>query len=436
MPEAAARAGAGGSRGAGRVPKPDLGLAARLFDELRRATFDGTGVTRATYGEGEQIAHDLVARAGRDLGLEVKTDFAGNLYLTLAGRDRRAKRLILGSHLDSVPQGGNFDGAAGVLAGVSVLAGFRAAGAVPGRDVTVMAIRGEESVWFPYGYIGSRAALGLLPPEVPDTVRRSDSGRTLAEHMAGLGFDPAALRRGERALAGDDVRGYLEVHIEQGPVLVEEGAPVAVVIGLQGNSRWRRARIDGAYGHSGTVPRRLRRDAVAAFIDFAARVRGEWDRLEAAGERLLVTFCTVHTDPVRSGMVKIAGEVDFGLDVSSFSAATIARMTGFVETAASEVAARHRVAIDLGANSGVAPFACDAGLRAGLVRAAEDCAVPFREIGSGAGHDTLAFGEAGIPAAMLFIRNRNGSHNPDEAMEIDDFAAACRVLARFVFDFG
>ncbi|MGH7154111.1 MAG: M28 family peptidase, partial [Acetobacteraceae bacterium] len=179
---------------------PDIELAARLFDALREKTFDGTGVTREAYGPGEQAAHDLVRATAEGLRLETDTDAAGNLYMTLPGRDRTARRIVLGSHLDSVPHGGNFDGAAGVLAGLATVAGLQAAGFVPGRDITVIAIRAEEAgAWFPTSYPGSNAALGRLPEAALGT-RRLDSGRTLEDHMRAMGFDTDAVRAGKGRL--------------------------------------------------------------------------------------------------------------------------------------------------------------------------------------------------------------------------------------------
>ncbi|CCN19706.1 Putative amino acid hydrolase, partial [Bordetella bronchiseptica MO211] len=122
------------------APDPDLDLAARLFDSLRAQSFDGVGVTRDAYGAGEQRAHDLVRACAQDLDLPVRVDASGNLYVTLPGRDPARPARMTGSHLDSVPAGGNFDGAAGVVAGLAVLAGWRAAGWRPAADVTVMAI--------------------------------------------------------------------------------------------------------------------------------------------------------------------------------------------------------------------------------------------------------------------------------------------------------
>src|SRR5437868_10253041 len=120
---------------------PDLGLAERLFGELQRRTRNGKGIVRDSYGKGEQLAHDLMRDAANSIGLEVKIDAAGNFYATLPGRDRDAPSILMGSHLDSVPQGGNYDGAAGVVAGIALLAGARQAGWSPAFDLTVIGIR-------------------------------------------------------------------------------------------------------------------------------------------------------------------------------------------------------------------------------------------------------------------------------------------------------
>ncbi|MEM7424590.1 MAG: M28 family peptidase, partial [Pseudomonadota bacterium] len=135
-------------------------LAGRLFETLARLTADPPGVTRAAYGAGEQLAHDQLAAAATAIGLGVTTDAAGNLYMTQTGRDRSAPGLFIGSHLDTVPHGGNYDGAAGVIAGVAALAILAETGQSPAQDVTVMAIRAEEAAWFPLSYLGSKAALG------------------------------------------------------------------------------------------------------------------------------------------------------------------------------------------------------------------------------------------------------------------------------------
>ena len=171
----------------------------KLFEQIAEASRGDPGITRAPYGPDETFAHNVMSARAADLGLEIRTDAAANTYMTLPGRDRALPPIITGSHLDSVARGGNFDGAAGVLAGLTAIAAIRKMGLTPARDITVMSIRAEESVWFQVSYLGSRGALGMLPDGALD-VRRVDSGRTLAEHIAECGGDPDALRRGERYL--------------------------------------------------------------------------------------------------------------------------------------------------------------------------------------------------------------------------------------------
>ena len=238
----------------GNAAKPDMELAARLFDELRRRTVDGPGVTRDSYGPGEQAAHELFTEAAAALDLEVEVDFVGNSYATLAGQQRSAPRILIGSHLDSVRQGGNFDGAAGVVAGLAVLSGLRQAGVSPSRDIGVMAVRAEEGCWFPETWLGSRMALGLLDPDKLDQLTHCDSGKTLAQQMSDGGFAPEAVRAGKRVLAPETVACFLELHIEQGPVLAAEGYPVGVVEAIMGGPRFREARILGSYAHAGGAP--------------------------------------------------------------------------------------------------------------------------------------------------------------------------------------
>ncbi len=410
------------------MPEPDLALARRLFDELDRNTRDGAGITRASYGAGEQFAHDLIAKTAREIGLEVSTDVTGNLYAALRGAKRGSGTFLIASHLDSVPQGGNFDGAAGVLAGMAIVSAWKRAGYAPDFDVAVMAIRAEESTWFPYSYIGSKGALGLLPAEALD-VKRADTGRTLAEHIDELGFNSASLRNGVSHWMPEDLKGYVELHIEQGPVLEGSGIPVALVTGIRGSFRYREAHVLGEYGHSGAVPRDYRHDAVVAAADFVMRLDGKWCALEQDGHDLTVTVGKFFTDPKHHAFSKVAGEVTLCIDVRSHSKPTLGLVKGFVDDLAEEIAKKYGVQFNLGVLTGSEPATMDANLIDAFDRAAAQLAIPHSRMPSGAGHDAAVFAGAGVPTAMIFVRNQNGSHNPDEAMRMEDFDSAVRVMA-------
>lgn len=409
---------------------PDIELASRLFDALRERTFDGVGVTREAYGRGERIGHEIVRAEAEKLGLETRTDPAGNLLMTLPGRDRSAKRIILGSHLDSVPQGGNFDGAAGVLAGLAAVAGMRHAGFVPARDITVLAIRAEEGgAWFPSGLPGSKAALGRLPAAHLE-VARLDSGRSLADHMAEEGFDPAAVARGECLLPPESIEAYVELHIEQGPVLEAQEIPIALVTALPGSRRIREGRVLGEYNHSGATPRRYRRDAAIALAEFATKLDDEWARLETLGHRLVVTFCILETTE-QAGFTKVPGEARFQIDIRGTTEEGINAVHAAIDRLVGEVEARRGVSFELVRGPMSAPTPMSAEVRSGLARAAEALGVDYLTMPSGGGHDAASFAQAGVPTCMLFVRNQNGSHNPDEAMRIEDFAKGCEVITRW-----
>ena len=413
------------------VPQPDMALAARLFASLDANTKDTAGFTRASYGDGEQFAFDLMARTAHEAGLLVDNDVAGNMYLTLKGRDPAKGTFVIGSHVDTVPQGGNFDGAAGVIAGISILTAWKRAGFVPSGDVAVIVIRAEESTWFPYSYIGSKAALGLLPPAVLD-IPRADTGRALARHMQELGFDPTAVARGETRWTQHNLRGYVELHIEQGPVLTRRDIPIALVTGIRGSFRYRDARILGEYGHSGAVPREYRHDAVVAAAHFISQLDHEWVRLAGEGHDLTVTIGKLFTDPQQHAFSKIAGEVDICIDVRSHAKPTLDLMKKVVDRLADETSAKYRVRFDLGPQTGSEPAMMDPTLLDTFTNTAARLGIAHIQMASGAGHDAATFAHFGAPSAMIFVRNQHGSHNPDEAMEMDDFELATRVLAEGV----
>ena len=408
-------------------------LAQALFDEARATTADEAGVNREPYGKGEQLALDLLGRAADELGLEKCSDSFGNLYLTLPGVDRAAPAWLAGSHVDSVPSGGNYDGFAGVVAGITALAAFWRSGFVPPCDVTVMAIRAEElSAWYGGqhdGHIGSRAALGLLPATELDTAINSRTGKTLRTHMQEAGADPARVGRGAPHLSPAKFRGYLELHIEQGPVLEARGIPVGVVTAIRGAMRGRSCRCLGAYTHSGAVPHDYRSDAVMATVELVHELDSEWSRVRADGGDLVFTVGKLFTDAKQHALTKVPGEVGFTLEFRSQDEKTLTAMQSLVVRLSSQIAQRRRVRFDFAPFSLLRPAAMDAQLRERMLAGCRNLGIAAMEISSGAGHDAQDFANAGCRAGMIFVRNSHGSHNPLEAMDMADFALGTKLLA-------
>ncbi|HEY1931648.1 MAG TPA: hydantoinase/carbamoylase family amidase [Acetobacteraceae bacterium] len=407
-------------------------FAAAVFRRLRQDGLDEPGVSRDPYGPGEQRAHQTIAAAGERLGLARETDAAANLYLTRPGRDRAAPRVIIGSHLDSVPHGGNFDGAAGVVAGLVALAALQRLGLRPGCDVTVMGIRAEESIWFQVSYIGSRGALGTLPDGALD-VRRIDTGRTLADHIAECGGDPDALRAGDRFLDPRGIAAYLELHIEQAPSLVEAGKPVGICTGIPGNFRYADALIEGSTDHVG-LPRRFRRDAAIAGAEFAMGLDRIWEEHEARGVPMAATLGRFHTDAAAHGLTIVPGAFHFSLDVRAYDAAVLAELDRQVDALIAGIEQRRGVRFHRGAKARASVGPVDPAIKAALEAGAAALGTPVLELGSPASHDAAAFAACGVPMGMIFVRNENGSHNPREAMTLEDFLAGTAVLTHWLAD--
>jgi N-carbamoyl-L-amino-acid hydrolase len=410
----------------------EVALCGNMFERLRALSLDPPGVSRASFGPGERLAHALAKGIATAQGCECHTDFAGNLYMTIRGSDRTAPAVMMGSHLDSVPHGGNFDGAAGVAAGLGVLARLRRLARQPVRDVTVMAIRAEEMSWFPTHYIGSRAAFGLLPPESLDSVLRRDTGRSLASHMAEEGFEPDKVRAGIPAIEPRQVRCFLELHIEQGPVLVDSCLPAGIVTGIRGNVRRKQCRVRGAWGHAGAVPRSARHDALMGAAAFVSALEELWIGYERAGHDFVATIGEFSTDAELHAIVKIPGEVRFTIDMRSEEEEILTDAERRLAEIALFIGNRRGLAIDLGPFTRARAALMDPDLRRRLSELARRQAIPVADIQSGGGHDCAVFANLGIPSAMIFVRNDRGSHNPDEAMELSDFAQAMRLLMSLV----
>lgn len=417
-------------------PTPSQSLSVRMFDILARETSESPGITRASFGAGEAFAHRLAAEVAQELGLSVSTDIAGNQYMTWPGQDRSAPQVFVGSHMDSVRHGGNFDGAAGVIAGLAAIADLQAQGFVPAQDIVVMAIRAEELVWFPTPYCGSRMAFGLLNASEYDAVKRSDTGRSLADHMRDEGCDPDALQAGARPLDPATIRHFIEVHIEQGVTLDMQGIPVGVVNGIRGNLRYRHARITGQYAHAGALARQYRHDAVLAGAEFLQVLERKWDELTAQGDDFVATVGEFWTDPDMHGMTKVPGSVQFTMDLRSLSNDVLICVDSYLRSMAQAIGVRRGVSIDLGAYTNAPPAIIDPALVTRFENAARDLDIPTLTLPSGAGHDCATFSWQGVSAGMLFIRNQNGSHNPDEAMEMPDFDKTVQVLTEALRNLG
>lgn len=407
-------------------------FAARIFSDVRaisRSPAPLTGVTRTSYSPEEAAVLEHLAGVCRGLGLEVERDPAGNVWATLPGRDRTLPAVVSGSHVDSVPDGGNYDGLAGIAAALATARWMRIRGFTPLRDFRVVLMRGEEEGL--YGSLGMRG--GVTEADLGRRLRTG--GPTLRELLERNGIDPQVVSGGKPVVDFSKMACFLETHIEQSARLDgSKDRRLGIVTGIRGLVRRREIRAVGETAHAGAVDFPFRRDAALACVRFSSKLYEAWMRELALGRDLVVTTGILSTPP-SAAMNKIAGECSVSLDARSLSPEELDRVEEIVERLMREAAEETGTAVTADPVARVEPVVSDPELMRRLEASASALAVGCQRLPSGAGHDSMNFREAGVPFAMLFIANQNGSHNPNEGMLMGDFLEAAAVLARTVMDF-
>src|SRR5919199_2416968 len=376
------------------------------------------GVTRLSFSEEERAAKDRVATYMEEAGLSVYEDAAGNLFGRREGRDPESPAVLVGSHVDSVYSGGNFDGPLGVLAGIEVLHAMEERGVETEGPVEVVAFTDEEGARFSFGMIGSRAlASRLTPHDLHDHEDRD--GVSIAEAMRACGLDPE--RIGDAARPEGSIRAYVELHIEQGRVLESEDLPVGVVTGIAGPV-WLRFSLEGETGHAGATPMNLRRDALAA----AAEIMG---LIEAEAARTGTTVGTVgQLDLEPGGINIIPGRVEFSLDLRDIDEGVRDSVESRIMEGAGEVCRRRSVELEVETLQRLAPAPCSELVRGAAQRACERLGLGVRALPSGAGHDGMQLTDL-CEMGMIFVRSRDGiSHSPEEWSSREDCAAGGDAL--------
>ena len=404
-----------------------LEFAKKIFDDIRAMSADVQGVTRQAFSAKETEVLDYLTKIGQSLQLEITPDRAGNVWMTLPGKDRSLPAFVAGSHVDSVPQGGNYDGLAGVTAALTVAWWMRQTGFQPVRDYTVLMMRGEESSFFGKAYMGSLGMLGKLTAK-DLALKIRDGSCTLAEAMQSCGIDTEAVSGGKPLVDIDRIAAFVELHIEQGPTLdAQKEARAGIVTGIRGNIRHKAVRILGEAAHSGATDKPYRHDALMAFTDWMQRVDRAWDRWLIQGEDLVFTVGVLKMASSAAISV-IPGEVTFSVDIRSLSADTVKRFHDLMQKYGEEVASERGVKIEYDPALVTAPSGVDAALSDRLETSAKAEGIPCMRLASGAGHDSTVLGNNGIPVAMIFVANQLGSHNPHEAMKMEDFMQGTDIL--------
>ena len=371
-----------------------------------------------------RAASELVLGWMRAAGMQARLDAIGNARGRYEGARPGLPCLVLGSHLDTVRDAGKYDGMLGVVTAIECVDLLNSENKRLPFAIEVVGFGDEEGVRFGTSMLGSRALAGTLHPEVLET--KDAQGISIRRALEDFGLDPAAVA--SVALRKGELLAYAELHIEQGPVLEAEGLPVGVVSAINGFSRLR-VTLRGEAGHAGTVPMKLRRDALAAAAECVLAV----ERLARAQPEVVGTVGRIEARP--GAINVIPGEVQFSVDLRAPLDSTRESVVAAARTEIALICQSRHVAFEVDTLQELGSSACAPWLMAQLARAVESEGVRVLRLPSGAGHDGMAM-KALADIAMLFVRCKRGiSHNPAEAISAQDAATGARILYKFVHDF-
>ena len=397
-------------------------------DQLARFSESEHGITRTFLSRSHEKAARYLLSLMRDAGMHCEIDALGNVVGRYLGESAAAPTILCGSHQDSVVDAGRYDGLFGILSPIACIAELHRQRRRLSHAIEVVAFGDEEGVRFDVTMIGSAAMAGSFDPVWLD--RRDAAGITMREALESFGGNPdhwAEVKRDPKQLAC-----FVESHIEQGPVLLDQGVPVGVVSAIAGVSRVRIAVI-GVAGHAGTVPMPLRRDAYAAAAEMALAIES------VALERADQVVATVGKVAVALGgaVNVIPGRVEFTIDLRSGDDGKRIDALAEVRMRCETIAAKRQCQLQWETFFQLSAAPCDQRLQQRLADAISKRGIEVHRLPSGAGHDAMKFNGT-VPIAMLFVRCGNGgiSHNPAEIMTAEDADIGTAVLLDFFESFG
>src|SRR5450830_31263 len=394
-------------------------------EELAHYSEMAGGLTRTYLSKQHAAAAAQITAWMSAAGMSVRRDAAGNVIGRYAGTDPSAPALVTGSHFDSVCNGGKYDGNLGVLLPISCIAQWHRRGRRFSFPIDIIAFAEEEGMRFKATLLGSRAVAGTFNYAVLDNL--DQSGVSMRQAIVNAGFDPRQLPAAARLAAA--IKAFVEMHIEQGPLLLEQNMPVGVVTAISGATRFM-VELTGLAGHAGTVPMQLRRDAAMA----AAEI-GLYIERRCSGVAGLVG--TVGILEVPNGAANVVpGAARFSIDMRAERDEVRLAAVEDVLAEIGNITRRRHVEAILSKTHEATSVPCDARLQERLATAIERAGLPPVHLPSGAGHDAMAMA-AIADVAMLFVRCGNGgiSHHPDEIMSVADAALATEVFMYFIESF-
>ena len=386
----------------------------------------GAGLTRMSFTPEHRGAQEYLVQAMKDAGLQVRIDAAGTVIGRLEGREPELAPVVAGSHYDSVPNGGNFDGPAGVVMGLEIARTFQDLGIKPKRPVEFVAMIEEEGARFGGGLFASRAMAGKVTRQELETYR-DKQGISSGEAMKAFGLDPEKI--GEAVRSKGSIYAFLEMHIEQGNILESNGQDVGVVHAIVGIKELR-VTIQGRADHAGATPMDMRADAYLAACKVAlAANKGAI----AAGHGTVATVGKVEVFP--GGFNIVPGKVVFSVDIRSSKSCCLDQVMETVNEALREACVQEEgLSYEIETLMDVVPVELDEHICGLLGKNAEKAGFSYRDMVSGAGHDTQVMAEI-APAALLFVPCRGGrSHCPEEWTDYDQLQKGIEVCCETIME--
>ncbi|HXB91837.1 MAG TPA: M20 family metallo-hydrolase [Puia sp.] len=390
------------------------------FEEMSRIGRIGeTGVCRPTLSPLEKQAFELAAQWMREAGMHTRIDNLGNLIGRLEGRRPSDPILMMGSHLDSQPYGGRFDGTAGVLCAIEAVKTLTDQGIVPARSIEVISFADEEGWRFNKGLFGSRGILGRL--EEGELQRTDKEGITREQALKAFGCDPARLK--DAVYPPGSIHCYLELHIEQGPILDNAGIPVGIVSGIAG-PLWLTATLKGMAGHAGSVPMPMRKDALVGAAEIILALNEIAGQDPAAPTVGTVGSLKVFPDSRNI----IPEEVSFTIDLRDIDPDRRDRYERQLRERVAVIAAKHGLTYAIREDTNSAPRYCAGWIKDIIRKISLENGLTAPELMSGPFHDALVLSYT-CDYGMIFIRCKDGiSHNPLEYSSYEDLALGTEVL--------
>ncbi|MEH7451995.1 Zn-dependent hydrolase [Gottfriedia acidiceleris] len=375
------------------------------------------GITRLSFTENERIAKELVTSYMVEAGLKVYEDTVGNLIGRKEGTNQNASVVLVGSHIDSVYNGGNFDGPLGVLSGIEILQTMNEQGITTVHPIEVIVFTDEEGARFSFGMIGSRGIAGTLTLE--ELQNQDQQGITVAQAMSEAGYDPLLIDQSVRSIGS--VKAYVELHIEQGKVLENDNLSVGIVTGIAG-PLWLKFTIEGKAGHAGTTPMNDRNDALVVSSQIVQLIESESGKTGS-------TVGTVGQLQLFPGGINIIpGKVEFTLDLRDVNEAIRDEVENRILEGAKIICEQRSVGLQVEVLQRIAPSLCSNEIQNIAKLSCETIGVEPFFLPSGAGHDCMQLISL-CPIGMLFIRSKDGiSHNPAEWSSMEDCTDGANVL--------